>query len=68
MHSAQVQPEVEGVVSKVYVREGEHVARDQVMADLADWEARAALAQAEAKYQTVLLQMNRCLLYTSRCV
>jgi RND family efflux transporter MFP subunit len=61
VHSAQVQPEVEGVVSKVYVREGEHVARDQVMADLADWEARAALAQAEAKYQTVLLQMNRAL-------
>ena len=61
VHTAQVQPEVEGVVSKVYVREGEHVARDQVMADLADWEARAALAQAEAKYQTVVLQMNRAL-------
>jgi RND family efflux transporter MFP subunit len=61
VHSAQVQPEVEGVVSKVYVREGEHVARDQVVAELADWEARAALAQAEAKYQTVLLQMNRAL-------
>jgi len=61
VHSAQVQPAVEGVVSKVYVREGEHVVRDQVMADLADWEARAALAQAEAKYQTVLLQMNRAL-------
>ncbi len=61
VHSAQVQPAVEGVVSKVYVREGEHVVRDQVMADLADWEARTALAQAEAKYQTVLLQMNRAL-------
>lgn len=61
VRSAQVQPEVEGVVSKVYVREGEHVARDQVVADLADWEARAALAQAESKYQTVLLQMNRAL-------
>jgi RND family efflux transporter MFP subunit len=61
VHSAQVQPEVEGVVSKVYVREGEHVARDQVVAELGDWEPRAALAQAEAKYQTVLLQMNRAL-------
>jgi RND family efflux transporter MFP subunit len=61
VRSAQVQPEVEGVVSKVYVREGDHVVRDQVMADLADWEARAALAQAEAKYRTVLLQMNRAL-------
>jgi GAF domain-containing protein len=61
VRSAQVQPEVEGVVSKVYVREGDHVARDQVIADLADWENRAALAQAEAKYRTVLLQMNRAL-------
>ena len=61
VHSAQIQPEVEGVVSRVYVREGEHVARDQVIADLADWEARAALAQAQAKYQTALLQMNRSL-------
>jgi GAF domain-containing protein len=61
VHSAQVQPEVEGVVSKVYVREGEHVVPGQVVADLADWETRAALAQAEAKYQTVLLQMNHAL-------
>jgi GAF domain-containing protein len=61
VHSAQVQPEVEGVVSKVYVHEGEHVVPGQVVADLADWEARAALAQADAKYQTVLLQMNHAL-------
>jgi RND family efflux transporter MFP subunit len=61
VHSAQIQPELEGVVSKVYVREGDHVIRDQVIADLADWEARTALAQAEAKYQTALLQMNRSL-------
>ena len=61
VHSAQIQPEVEGVVSKVYVREGDHVTRDEVIADLADWEARTALAQAEAKYQTALLQMNRSL-------
>jgi len=61
VHSAQIQPEVEGVVSKVYVREGDHVTRDQVIAELADWEARSALAQAQAKYQTALLQMNRSL-------
>jgi RND family efflux transporter MFP subunit len=61
VHSAQIQPEVEGVVSRVYVREGDHVTRDQVIAELADWEARSALAQAEAKYQTALLQMNRSL-------
>src|SRR3982074_2334853 len=61
LHSALIQPEVEGVVSKVFVREGDHVTHDQVIAELADWEARTALAQAEAKYQTALLQMNRSL-------
>jgi GAF domain-containing protein len=61
VHSAQIQPEVEGVVSGVYVREGERVIRDQVIADMADWAARAALAQAQSKYQTVLLQMNHLL-------
>lgn len=61
VHSAQIQPEVEGVVSKVYVREGDHVTREQVIAELADWDARSALAQADAKYQTALLQMNRSL-------
>jgi RND family efflux transporter MFP subunit len=61
VHSAQIQPEVEGVVSRVYVREGDHVTRDQVIAELADWEARSTLAQAEAKYRTALLQMNRSL-------
>ncbi len=61
VHSAQIQPEVEGTVSKVYVREGEHVAPGQVLAELANWEPRTALSQAEAKYQTVLLQMNRAL-------
>ncbi len=61
VHSAQIQPEVEGVVSRVYVREGDHVTHDQVIAELADWEARSVLAQAEAKYQTALLQMNRSL-------
>jgi RND family efflux transporter MFP subunit len=61
LHSAQIQPEVEGVVSKVYVREGDHVARGQVIASLADWDARSVLAQAQAKYQMALLQMNRSL-------
>ena len=61
LHSALIQPELEGVVSKVFVREGDHVTHDQVIAELADWDARTALAQAEAKYQTALLQMNRSL-------
>ena len=61
VHSAQLQPELEGVISKVYVREGDHVARGQVLAELADWDVRAKLAQAQAKYQATLLQVNRAL-------
>jgi len=61
VHSAQLQPEIEGVVSRVYVREGDRVARGQVLAELADWDARTKLAQAQAKYQTTLLQVNRAL-------
>jgi RND family efflux transporter MFP subunit len=61
LRSAQIQPEVEGVVSRVYVREGDHVTHGQVIAELADWEARSVLAQAQAKYQTALLQMNHSL-------
>jgi RND family efflux transporter MFP subunit len=61
VHSAQLQPELEGVINKVYVREGDRVTRGQVLAELGDWEARAKLAQAEAKYQTTLLQMNHAL-------
>ena len=59
--SAQVQPEVDGVVRQVYVREGEHVQRGQVLADLEDWDYRAALAGAQAKYQTATMEMNRAL-------
>ncbi len=59
--SAQVQPEVDGVVRRVYVREGDHVQRGQVLADLEDWDYRAALAGAQAKYQTATMEMNRAL-------
>jgi RND family efflux transporter MFP subunit len=61
VHSALLQPEIEGVISKVYVREGDRVARGQVLAELADWDARTKLAQAQAKYQATLLQVNRAL-------
>jgi RND family efflux transporter MFP subunit len=61
LHSAEVQPEVEGVLTRVNVREGDHVARGQVIAELADWDFRAELAQAQAKYETALSQMNRAL-------
>jgi RND family efflux transporter MFP subunit len=61
LHSAHLQPELEGIISKVYVREGERVSRGQVLAELADWDARAKLAQAQAKYQATMLQMNHAL-------
>lgn len=61
LHSAQVQPEVEGIVRKVYVHEGDRVSKGQVIAELADWDFRGNLAQAQAKYQTALLQMNHAL-------
>jgi RND family efflux transporter MFP subunit len=59
--SVQVQPEIDGVVRQVYVREGDHVQRGQVLADLEDWDYRAALAGAQAKYQTATMEMNRAL-------
>jgi len=59
--SAQVEPEVEGVVRKVYVREGDAVRRGDVLADLEDWPYRTALAEAEAKYRTAQAGMNRAL-------
>lgn len=58
---AQVQPEFEGVVGKVYVHEGETVSRGQVLADMDAWDLRSTLAGAHARYQSSLLQMNRSL-------
>ena len=58
---AQVQPEFEGVVGKVYVHEGETVSRGQVLADMDAWDLRSTLAGAHARYQSALLQMNRSL-------
>jgi RND family efflux transporter MFP subunit len=60
-HSAQVQPEVEGVLARVLVHEGESVARGQVIAELQDWNYRAAVAEAEAKYHTAELEISRAL-------
>ena len=60
-HTAQVQPEIEGVVKRVYVREGQPIKRGEVLADLEDWDYRGALAGAQARYQTALAEMNRAL-------
>ncbi len=58
---AEIMPEVEGVVSRVYVREGNAVKPGTILADLEDWNYRAALAAAQAKYSTALAEMNRAL-------
>jgi RND family efflux transporter MFP subunit len=58
---ALVQPEVEGVVAKVLVREGEHVQRGQVLAEMEAWNFRSALAAAQSKYETAMLEMNKAL-------
>jgi GAF domain-containing protein/multidrug efflux pump subunit AcrA (membrane-fusion protein) len=60
-HSARVQPEVAGVVQHVNVREADAVKQGTVLATLADWQYRAELAGAQAKYNTALSQMNHAL-------
>jgi len=60
-HSSRVQPEVAGVVQHIYVREGDAVKKDAVVATLTDWQYRAELAAAQSKYETAVSQMNRAL-------
>jgi len=60
-HSARIQPEVAGVVQTVNVREGDAVKQGTVLARLADWQYRAELAAAQAKYETAASQMDRAL-------
>ena len=58
---AMVQPEVEGVISKVFVHEGEIVKQGQVLAEMESWNTRTNLAEAQSKYESSLLRMNRAL-------
>jgi len=60
-HSARVEPEVAGVVREVYVREGDAVKPGTVLATLADWQYRAELAGAQAKYNTAVSAMDHAL-------
>jgi RND family efflux transporter MFP subunit len=59
--SALIQPEVEGTVQKVLVREGDAVTAGATLATLSDWQYRAQRAGAQAKYDTAISQMNRAL-------
>jgi len=58
---ALVQPEVEGVVGTVFVREGDLVKRGEVLAEMEAWNLRTAVAEAQAKYESALLKMNHAL-------
>lgn len=59
--TARVEPEIGGVVRKVYVHEAEYVSQGAVLADLDDWDYRAALSAAQAKYQSAVSETNRAL-------
>jgi len=61
IRSSHLQPEVAGVVQQVNVREGDFVRQGTILASLADWQYRAELAAAQAKYQTAVSQANRAL-------
>jgi RND family efflux transporter MFP subunit len=58
---ALVQPEVEGVIGRVFVREGQTVQKGQILAEMEAWNLRSALAEAQSKLESALLQMNRAL-------
>jgi GAF domain-containing protein len=60
-HKATVQAPFDSVVRRVLVHEGESIRRDQVLAELEDWEYRSAIATAEAKREQALAKMNRAL-------
>jgi multidrug resistance efflux pump len=59
--SVKIQPEIEGVVRDVYIREGQHVNEGQLLAELEDWNYQSDLAAARAKLQTATLEMNHSL-------
>jgi RND family efflux transporter MFP subunit len=59
--TAQVQTEIPGAVKRVYVHEGDLVQKGSVLADLDDWDYRAALSAAEAKYETASAEANKAL-------
>ena len=59
--TALVQPEFDGVVKRVLVREGDRVHRGSILAEMDDWEFRRDYAEAEAKYNMATSEMNKAL-------
>ena len=61
VHRVQVQPENEGVVSKVFVREGQRVHEGQILAEMESWNSRSALAETQSRYESAMMRMNHAL-------
>jgi RND family efflux transporter MFP subunit len=61
LHRVQIQPETEGVISQVFVQEGQHVQARQILAEMENWDARSHLAETQSKYESALMQMNHAL-------
>jgi len=59
--TARVQAGVDGVVRNVYIHEGEYVKEGAALAELEDWNYRADVAAAEARYSEAMATMNRAL-------
>jgi GAF domain-containing protein len=64
-HTVTVAAPVDGNVDKVYAHEGQRVAASEVLGALNDWQWRANLTAAEAKYQQALLTMEDDLAHSS---
>lgn len=61
LRRAQIQPEADGVISKVFVKEGQAVRAGQIVAQMENWDAESGVAEAQSRYQSALLQMNDAL-------
>jgi RND family efflux transporter MFP subunit len=57
-HLVTIAAPVDGNVTAVYAREGQHVTTGQVLGAMNDWEWRTDLASTEAKYQQAMLVMQ----------
>ncbi|MGA8528806.1 MAG: efflux RND transporter periplasmic adaptor subunit, partial [Acidobacteriaceae bacterium] len=74
--SAQVAPdqtqyvraEEDGVVQKVFVHEGDRVASGTPLAQMADWDQRAAVAMLQARYNTAMAQVSQALVNNNATV
>ena len=56
-----VRANFDGVLEKVYVREGDRVQAGTVLAEMQNWEQTAELARTQSKYNTAVEEMNRAL-------